>query len=306
VLLRHWRQAAAALAVLAGTSTAARAQAWQPDSGEGSVTVTYQGLFSRWHLDRDGRPYDKGSVTTNLATVGVDYGLSRLISIGGRVSFVASKHEGLDRLHGPLDTGAYHGTVQDARFTATFKLPERRGWVVAPYVGGIVPTHAYETHGHSAPGRRLRALQLGTWAGRDLGPWLPRAYLQGHASYSFVERIGDMSIDRSQFDFEGGYAVTHALTLSAAGTIQRTHGGLTFPLVHDEHFDDIFEFHDRVARDNYFVMTFGGTLAISKRSAIFASIVRTVSGQNTHRVQGVVAGVSRSFGGGLKLGLSPK
>ncbi len=301
-LCGRWRHAAAAVGVLAATSTTSRAQAWLPDPGEGTVSVTYQGLYSRWHLDRNGRPYDKGSVTSNLATVGLLYGASELLSVDARVSFVASKHTGADALHGPLDTGAYHGTVQDARVALSFRVPQRAGFAIAPYVGGIVPTHAYETHGHSAPGRHLKALQFGAWVGRDLGPLLPRAYAQGHSSFAFVEHIGGLSVNRSQFDFEGGYAVTRRLTLSFAGTVQRTHGGLTFPLVHDEHFDEIFEFHDRVAKDNYFISSAGGTIEISSRTSLYANFVQTLWGQNTHRVRGVVAGVSRTFGGRLNLG----
>lgn len=279
----------------------AHGQAWLPAPKEGSVTVSYQGLFSRDHLDWKGDPFDKGRVSSNTLLVGFEYGLTELLAIDAKVAFVANKHEGTDRLHGPLDTGSYHGAVQDARVAVAFRLPARGRIAIAPYIGGILPTHSYETRGHSAPGRRLRALQLGAWVGRDLGPVLPNAYVQSQYAFALVERIGDMNTNRTQFDFEGGYAVSSFLTMTLAGIVQRTHGGLEFPLPRDEHFEHLFPFHDRVAKDNYFVMNAGATVAVTRTMSVYGTLVRTISGQNTHRVRGLLAGVSWAFGGGMNL-----
>jgi hypothetical protein len=281
-----------------------RAQAWLPPAGDGSVTAAYQGLFSRDHLDFKGDPFDKGRVSSNTFLTGVEYGLSDLFTIDAKVAFVANKHEGTDRLHGPLDTGTYHGTIQDARVAFALRIPTRSALAIAPFIGGIIPTHDYETRGHSAPGRRLRALQLGTWVGRDLGPVLPNAYIQGQYGFAFVERVGGMSINRSNFDLEGGYAISSFMTLMLAGAVQRTHGGLEFPLPRDEHFAEVFPFHDRVAKDNYFLMSGGATIAVTRVMSVYATTVRTISGQNTHRVKGFVGGVSWTFRRGLRLGSS--
>lgn len=295
------RRIAAIVLLILGAPGVARAQAWLPAAREGAVTVTYQGLFADDHLDRNGAPYDRGRTSNDMVTTGFDYGLNDLLAVDAKVNFVDTKHEGADQFHGPLDTGAYHGTIQDARIAVAFRVPTR-GFAFAPYVGGILPTHNYETRGHSAPGRRLKALELGGWVGRDLSPILPKAYAQGHYSYSFVEHVGGMSINRSNLDFEGGYSVSSRITAMVAGAIQRTHGGLEFPLRHDDQYDELFPFHDRVARDNYFLMTAGGTFALSGQVSLYGNLVRTISGQNTHRVNGIATGIAWTFGGGLRLG----
>lgn len=281
-------------------------QAWLPEARDGAITLSYQGLFSRDHLDWKGDPFDKGRVSSNTLLLGMEYGLTDLLTVDAKVAFVANKHEGTDRLHGPLDTGIYHGTIQDARVAVAFRAPTGGPLAIAPYVAAVLPTHSYETRGHSAPGRRLRSLQLGGWVGRDLGPLLPKAYVQGQYGYTFVERVSGMSINRSNVDLEGGYAVSSRITLRLAGAVQRTHGGLEFPLPRDEHFDEVFPFHDRVARDNYFLIATGTTVAVTPAMSLFASVVRTMSGQNTHRVKGILLGASWTFGGGLNLGAESK
>lgn len=299
------RPAAAAVLMVLCAGAADAGQVALPAEGEGAVSVTYQGLASRDHLDSNGRPYDKGRIS-NLALVATaEYGLTDRFTFDGNVALVASRHRGADRLHGPLDTGIYHGTVQDARLALRFGMAFPRGFIAAPFIGAIVPTHNYEFRGHSAPGRRNKALQLGGGVGRGLGPLLPAAYVQGLYSFSLVERVEGMSVNRSNLDVEVGYAVAPAVTLMVTGALQRTHGGLSFPL--SRHYEgqqlaDISPFHDRVARANHFLMSSGATVSINRRLAAYGSVIWTVAGQNTHSVKGFALGGSWAFSRGLTLG----
>lgn len=301
----HFQWAVASLVLSLCAPDLAGAQAWLPAANEGSVTITYQGLFSRDHLDWKGDPFDKGSVSSNTMLLGFEYGLTDLLSMDAKVAFVANKHEGIDRLHGPLDTGIYHGTIQDARVALAFRVPLNSRLAIAPYAAGIIPTHNYETRGHSAPGRKLKALQVGTWVGRDLSPILPKAYVQGQVAHAFVERVNNMNINRTHLDFEGGYAVSSFLTVTVAGAVQRTHDGVTFPLPQDEHLHEVAPIHDRIAKDNYFVMNFGATVGLTRKMAMYGSFVRTMWGENTHHVKGVIFGTSWTFGDTLSLGARP-
>ena len=289
-----------ALAVLTVCSTAS-AQAWLPPPREGSVTMAMQ-LLTADHLDRKGDFLDRGRVSSATLVTGLEYGVTELFSIDAKVAFVAAKHEGADRLHGPLDTGIYHGAVQDARLALGLQVPTHRSLALAPYVAVILPTHDYETRGHSAPGRHLRALQLGAWIGRDLDAVLPNVHVQGHYAFSFVERVGGMSINRSNLDVEAGYAPASFLTITVATGLQRTHGGLEFPLPRDEHYDEVFPFHDRVAKDNRLSMSGGATVAVGSALSLYGTVIWTLWGQNTHAVKGVTIGASLKFGPALGLG----
>lgn len=299
------RSSAATLLLVLGVAQNADGQVWLPARGDGSVAVTYQALSSRNHLDSNGNPYDKGQISNLALVTSGEFALNDRITVDGTVAFVAGKHQGADRLHGPLDTGIYHGAVQDARLAVRVRLPTRAGFTLTPFAGAVIPTHDYETRGHSAPGRHLRALQLGAGVGRDLGPVLRKGYVQALYSFAFVERVGGMSINRTNLDLETGYAVAPRLTVTLGGAFQRTHGGVIFPLsknYHGEHLDEIAPFHDRVARANHFLMSSGMTVPVSRATAVFGSVIWTVSGQNTHSVKGFVVGTSWAFSRGMTLG----
>lgn len=184
--LRSW---CLAVVIAAGVPAAASAQAWAPPKGEGSVSVTYETLLSRDHLDSRGRPYDRGQVARHFLVTGIDYGLTDRWVVDATVAGVAARHRGADAGHGPLDTGLYHGTVQDVRVSVGYQVPARRGWAITPYVGGSLPTHAYETRGHSGFGRNLKTLIGGVWVGRGLDPVLRDAYVQGHYGFSLVAPV---------------------------------------------------------------------------------------------------------------------
>lgn len=295
-------QAVAAFLLVPALASTAAAQAWLPPEREGSVGVTFQGLTSPTHLDRNGDPLDRGQVSSGTLLFGFEYGLTHLLAIDAKVAVAAARHRGADRLHGPLDTGVYHGSVQDARLALALQLPTGSSLAVAPYIGVIIPTHDYETRGHSAPGRKLRALQIGSWVGSDLGPRLPAAYVQGQYAFSFVEQVGGMSVNRTNIDLEGGYRVARFMTVTVAGSLVRTHGGLEFPLPRDEHYDDVFPFHDRVANDNRMLMSAGATVSLGRAMSAYGSLVWTTWGRNTHSVKGVVVGTSWTFGPRLPFG----
>lgn len=280
-------------------------QVWLPSRGEGSVALTWQTLSSREHLDSNGTPFDKGQITNLGLVASGEFAITDRITFDGNVALVAAKHQGADRLHGPLDTGIYHGAIQDARLTLRVGLPTRAGFTLTPFAAAIIPTHNYETRGHSAPGRRLKALQLGGGLGRDLGPALPNGYVQAVYAFAFVERVGGMSINRTNLDVETGYAVARYLTVTLGGALQRTHGGVLSPLsrhYHGEELKELSPFHDRVTRANHFLMSSGATVPLSRAISVYGNVIWTVSGQNTHSVKGFVVGTSWAFSPGLTLG----
>jgi hypothetical protein len=59
----------------------------------------------------------------------------------------------------PIDDGKYHPTFQDFRFDVRYNVT-KKGVVLTPFVGSIVPSHDYAYFGHSAVGRDLKELQV--------------------------------------------------------------------------------------------------------------------------------------------------
>ena len=57
----------------------------------------------------------------------------------------------------PLDDGAYHAAFSDFRFDVRYNVA-KKGMVLTPFVGAIVPSHDYAYFAHAAPGRNLHEL----------------------------------------------------------------------------------------------------------------------------------------------------
>src|SRR5262249_32311059 len=130
-----------ACAVCAVPATA-RAQAWVPAAGEGSVAVQWQNGFSRYHY-LPIVPVDIGHIDTNALVFDVTYGLTDKIAVDASLPYIASRYTGPQPHPTPLDDGTYHGTAQDFRFAVRYNARAGR-FAVTPYVGSIVPSHGYE------------------------------------------------------------------------------------------------------------------------------------------------------------------
>jgi len=165
---------------------------------------------------RSGQPFNPTEIRGNTVLFGMDYGLKERLALDVKVAWVANRYRGNDLLHGPADTGRSHSTLQDARIALRYQLLPPGSWAITPLVGAVVPTHQYETRGHSAPGRHLKALQLGLGVGRDIAIGSRVAYLQGQYSYAIVERVENMYIDRSSADVELGVARATSISTSSS------------------------------------------------------------------------------------------
>jgi hypothetical protein len=164
------------------------AQAWVPLGGDGSVSIDYQNFDSPGHFNFLGQRIG-GGTQSHTVLFEVEYGITDRVAIAVALPYITAKYTG----EGPacpgcaasvgfavshLDDGAYHGNVQDFRFGVRYNVL-RKGLLLTPFLGGVVPSHHYENEGEAAVGRRFVEGQVGINAGRDLGPFLPRAYVQG-------------------------------------------------------------------------------------------------------------------------------
>jgi hypothetical protein len=276
-------------------------QAWLPPKGEGQVSVTYENIFVRYHLNFTGARTDRGPIRTHTTILSFEYGLTNKLALDADLAHVFSKYEGFvgPVLHGPVDNGSYHPAFQDARLTLRYNALNRRT-VVTPFIGVAIPTHHYETRGHSAVGRGLRELLIGVNVGRELESRYGGSYAHVRYSYAIVPRVAGFNLNRSNADWEVGHFATSRLSLRFLAAWQRTQEGLNHPL--DNILPNYEEFHDRAARANFIRLGGGATFAVSRSLDLHVDYISTVSGINTHAARGITVGISRRFSRGFNTG----
>jgi hypothetical protein len=291
-----------ALFVHLALSATGFAQAWVPEKGEGSVSVTYQKTDVRYHYDSTGAKEDKGQIHTHATLMALEYGLTDKLALDFGLAYIASKWDHPQgplflRPHGPLDNGSFHPMFQDAHLGLRYNVARRR-LVVTPFIGFTIPTHAYEVRGHSAVGLGFKEFLVGVNVGRRLGPLLPNGYVQVRYSFAMHKRFAGLNLNRSNVDWEVGWFAKRSIALRFIGSWQRTHGGLSFSpnvkLTPDE-----FDIHDRVARANYLQLGGGVTFSVNRYVDIHAAYAPTaVYARDTHGDAGIVIGFSWRFSRG--------
>ena len=296
---------------LAVSAAPARAQAYVPEQGEGSVSILYQNTFVKTHYITT-TPYDMGQIRSDAMLVDFTYGLTDKMAVSVGIPWVASKWTGTGVVDIPnhivslphplplsnvvtLDDGTYHSTFTDFRFNVRYNLVKQRGLALTPFVGSITPSHGYETFAHAAPGRDLNELKVGVSAARMLDEWVPGLFVQGTYSYGFTQQVLDIAHNRSVIDLEAGYFVTPKLRAIFLGSGQITHGGIDATL--ETAFDPVlFPVHDQITKDNFLNLGGGAAYSLSDTLDIFGSLIHTVAVRNVHAIDyGVSFGLSVSF-----------
>jgi hypothetical protein len=315
------RRSARTFAVLASMygslvlHTAADAQAaWLPFAGEARLSVAYQVLEFDGHFDEAGGEHRVAASRTHFGIAQVEFGITDRLAVTGRVPYIASRftgehHEPIMVLIGEryeelrranpefaalssLDTGDYYATVQDLGFTLRYNVLDR-GLTVTPVVGLTVPSHHYRTVGEAAAGQDLMALHTGVNVGRLLDPVLPNAYAHARYTYSFVQRLHDIPLDRSSAELEVGYLLTPLISVRALGNWMKTHGGIGFW----EAYEDLVVFlsHDRMLATRFWQVGGGVTASLTDSIDLDGAFLKAVSGADSHTGYGVNIGLTWRF-----------
>jgi hypothetical protein len=146
----------------------------------------------------------------------------------------------------------------------------------------------------------LNELQVGVYVAKLFTRGLPGVFVSSRVAYGFVEKVLDISHNRSMADLEVGYFLTPSLRAFAMATGQYTHGGIEFPLggyfaLAPEH----QPIHDVIQRVHFVNAGGGFAYSISDSVDMFASFSRLVTGRNGHVLnRGVTIGASWSFSRG--------
>ena len=297
-------------------SRPASAQAFVPAAGEGNVTIAYQNLFARGHLDLNGDrmtgPSGTDPVQGHAMTVEAEFGLTNRLAVNASIPYIRSKYGGsMPHLVGGVgpvqewDDGTYHGTWQDFHLGLRFNIVARPLAVTA-FAGGIIPSHDYPSLAHAAVGKDLHALVVGAAAGGFLDRLAPGLFFTTQYSYTRTEAIVGIRPNRSRVDAEVGYFVTPRLAVRFLESYQVTHDGfdlisfkpMTNALFHSDGTEiprEYRRYHDQLQRANFLNLGGGVGFALNDSVEIFAAAAKTIWGESIHPLRGVSVGANVHF-----------
>ena len=271
----------------------AEAQAWLPDRGTISASLVHNDIENNDHFLPNGDEVDVGHTRSFSDAFSLAYSPSNrwLFSVG--IPYVSARYHG-DHPHVgvTIDDGNYRGTFTDLRAELHFQALQEP-FALAPYVALVIPVHDYPTLGHAGPGRHLDERWIGFFAGKSLDQWLPRTYVQGRYSFAFVQKLDNVSHNRSNLELEVGYFFDSRWSIRALAAWQRTHGGIEVPVPPSSpHYRN----HDRLAAERFFQLGAGLAFGWSNNASAFLVYKKALSGANGHRLNnGFTMGFAYGF-----------
>jgi hypothetical protein len=305
--VRIVRAACSAAFMLLLAATAARAQAYVPAQGEGTVSFMYQDQFFKNHYSPT-TAVDVGHIWARSTLFDVTYGLTDKVAVSLSLPIVATRYSGpsphpLPDFSGPnpLDDGSWHATAQDFNFAVRYNVTRNlfnKGIVVTPYVGSVMPSHDYPYFIHSGFGKDLNEFQIGGSVAKLFEGGIPGLLIQGRYGYGFTETAVDIPHNRSLASFEVAYFATPKLRLMGLSSGQRTHGGIDFYGARSRALLTTEEFlhHDQITRENFLALGGGASYSISESIDLYGSIMTDVARRNGHGLtRGISLGLSYSF-----------
>jgi hypothetical protein len=238
----------------------------------------------------------------------VDYSLTDRLAVRFALPFIEGRYSGAqphllvrgrpETVVG-MDDGRYHGGVQDFRVDVRYNV-RRAPLMVTPFFMAIIPSHSYPTLGHGAVGTDQREYRLGVNLGRQLNPWLPKAYVQGRYAFGMVQEVAHVAPKRSYAEFQFGYLLTRRLSLQASTVWNHSHNGIEFinDLFPNDLTDEQYANHDRISRLNLLDVGGSASYAVTRKANLFVGWGRSLDGANTHlRALVLTVGVTASFAG---------
>ena len=295
---------ASIIAILAST---AHAQAYVPAQGEGAVSMLFQDQSYKYHFAAT-TPEDVGPIYAKTLLFDVTYGLTDRVALTIGLPVIATKYDGefdhpLPDFSGPnpIDNGNWHAGAQDFRFDVRYNVTRNlfdKGIALTPFVGSIVPSHDYPYFVHAGFGRRLREVQIGASAAKLFERGLPGLLVQTRYAYGFVERVVDISHNRSLASVEVAYFVTPKLRLIGMTAAQRTHGGIDFFGARSRAVlpREQYVHHDQIQRENMTTVGGGASYSLTDSLDLYGSLARNFAQRNGHGLtRGLSMGISWSF-----------
>ncbi len=294
------------LAVLAVLPCSLFPQAWISPKDEGTVSFLYQYGFDKYHALSLGEAVDRGHTYLQSLMIDADYSLTDRLAVRVALPFIEGRYDGaqphlLDRANPntivPLDNGSYHGGFQDFRFDLRYNVVRTR-LMVTPFVMLYVPSNSYPTLGHAAVGTDQREYRVGVNVGRQLNPWLPRAYVQGRYAFGVLQEVAHVAPKRSYAELQLGYVLSRRFSVQGSTVWAHSYNGIDFlnGLFPNNLSEEDYLNHDRISRANLLDVGVAVTYSANRKTSLFLGWGRSIDGTNTHlRDLVLTAGVTRAF-----------
>jgi hypothetical protein len=307
-------QVCLALGILWGLGTCgqARAQAWLPPRGEGSVALAYQyyeggdHLFSTDRIDgmstlgytAEGSHWYLGEPYGNSVIGLAEYGLSDRFALSGSLAWVATRYEGRSPADFDQDDGYWHSSITDLRISGRFAAMTEP-LALTPVLAITVPVTDYPTSGHSALGDGLAELQLGVAAGYE-PDWPLGSFVDGTLSYAITEKAGDENLGRLRAGASLGYFIAQRYPVRGIFEYLNTYNGVEWisddpsaPCHHCGGGNPSFDEAGSAAR--HVRLGVGASAPLLSHLGLFGTYMTTVWGQNTDDTNFVTFGFSWGF-----------
>ena len=185
--------------------------------GRRPFAAVYQSQNVKRHLAGT-TPVAAGTIDTNSLMADFSYGFTDKWAVDVALPYVMSKYRGPRLIPAPTSTTAATAgrfPTFDSRCATTSRATTECSRRTS---GSAMPSHDYAYYGHAAPGQRLRELQLGVFAAKLFEAGVPGMFVWADTGYGFVEKVQDISHNRSSADFEMGYFFTPAFRAFAMVT----------------------------------------------------------------------------------------
>lgn len=269
------------------------AQAWVPPARVGVVSFVYQDISNTTHRLTDGSSLDGFDSESRGVLLNLDYAVTDRFSFSLGVPYVGARYSGPEPSFFGLpidDCLCWNHGWQDVAATVRYNLTNK-AFAVTPSVSVGMPTHNYAYTGEAVLGRNLNEVRLAIDAGHRLDAISPRLSVSGRYSYAIVEKVLDLSNNRSNMWLESSFMATTKLSTRFGLSWQVSHGGLRSTEILGE--DQIEQF-DRILKDNYFHITGGASYSLP-RFDVFMSYIYYASGTDTHGGRAIALGLSWPF-----------
>jgi hypothetical protein len=274
-----------------------KAQAWVLPSGEGNIGFTYQTIDNTGHRRTNGFLAPRGRSLDMSLYLEAEYAFTDRFSVTAGIPYVFAKYTDANGPAPPIpflsedQCRCWQTGWQDFGITARYNLAggESGAFALTPSLSLGVPSSDYNFRGEAALGRNLREARIGIDAARRLDVISRSLLIGGSYSYALVEKVMNISTNRSNARVEASYLIKRKLLVRGQVLWQRTHGGLRFgsptstdlPFPGEVNTPELLYEHDRIMRDDYWHA--GGGLAYSfPKFDVFATYIAFVGGTDTH------------------------